>query len=114
MAIPPPPDAPAGHRNNYPHAVKGLRDLMRWRITRKAPAVGPFPLTPNDPESLRANRRRPSLTWVGHSTFLVQLGGLNFLTDPIFSGRASPLSFAGPKRITPPGITLDQLPHIDF
>jgi N-acyl-phosphatidylethanolamine-hydrolysing phospholipase D len=52
-------------------------------------------------------------TWVGHSTFLLQLGGVNVLTDPMWSERASPVSFAGPRRWTAPGIALDALPRID-
>ena len=103
------------YRNNYPHADPGILDLIRWRVTRKAPPKPkPFPLTPNDPAALLTNRTRPSLTWVGHSTFLVQIEGKNFLTDPIFSDRASPFPIAGPKRITPVGIAMEALPHIDF
>jgi N-acyl-phosphatidylethanolamine-hydrolysing phospholipase D len=55
----------------------------------------------------------PSVTWIGHATALVQAGGLNILTDPIFSERASPVSFLGPRRAQPPGIALDDLPAID-
>lgn len=55
----------------------------------------------------------PSLTWIGHATFLIRLGGLNILTDPFFSERASPFSFMGPKRFAPPGIALADLPKID-
>jgi N-acyl-phosphatidylethanolamine-hydrolysing phospholipase D len=56
----------------------------------------------------------PSITWIGHSTFLVRMDGVTFLTDPMFSERASPVSFAGPKRLVPPGVPLDELPPIDF
>ena len=55
----------------------------------------------------------PAVTWIGHATALVQASGLNVLTDPIFSKRASPLSFAGPARAYPPGLRLTELPHID-
>jgi len=55
----------------------------------------------------------PSVTWIGHATVLVRVGGLNVLTDPQFSARASPVSFAGPKRVVPPAPGLDGLPHID-
>ena len=55
----------------------------------------------------------PAVTWIGHASTLVQVGGSNVLTDPMFSERASPLSFAGPKRPLPPGIALADLPHID-
>ena len=53
------------------------------------------------------------LTWVGHSTFLIQIGGLNILSDPVWSDRASPLPFIGPKRWVEPGIAFDDLPPID-
>ena len=55
----------------------------------------------------------PTVTWIGHATVLVQSGGINVLTDPIFSKRASPVPFAGPARHQPPGVSLDQLPHVD-
>jgi N-acyl-phosphatidylethanolamine-hydrolysing phospholipase D len=58
--------------------------------------------------------REPSLTWIGHSTFLVRMDGVTFLTDPMFSERASPLSFMGPRRMLPPGVPLQALPKIDF
>lgn len=54
------------------------------------------------------------LTWVGHSTFLIQAGGANILTDPIWSDRASPVSWAGPKRYACPGIAFADLPKIDL
>lgn len=50
---------------------------------------------------------------VGHATLLIQVAGVNILTDPVWSKRVSPLSFFGPKRVTEPGITFDQLPDID-
>eukprot|EP01052_Picozoa_sp_SAG31_P026140 SAG31_NODE_2348_length_5895_cov_69.747930_1_plen_369_part_00 len=52
-------------------------------------------------------------SWMGHATFLLSIGGLNVLTDPVFSQRCSPVSFAGPKRILPPACSIDQLPRID-
>jgi L-ascorbate metabolism protein UlaG (beta-lactamase superfamily) len=53
------------------------------------------------------------LTFVNHSTFLIQVDGLNLLTDPIWSERSSPFSWAGPKRMRPPGIRFEDLPEID-
>ena len=61
-----------------------------------------------------AMMRNPSITWIGHSTMLVRMDGVTFLTDPIFSERASPVGFAGPKRLVPPGVPLQDLPEIDF
>ena len=54
-----------------------------------------------------------AVTFIGHSTFLLQLSGLNILTDPLFSARTSPLSWAGPRRVRPPALALEQLPRID-
>jgi L-ascorbate metabolism protein UlaG (beta-lactamase superfamily) len=55
-----------------------------------------------------------AVTFVGHDTFLIQLPGLNILTDPIWSDRASPFSFFGPKRVRPPAIPFEQLPPIQL
>ena len=54
------------------------------------------------------------VTWIGHATVLVQTRGLNILTDPIWSDRASPFSFIGPKRVRAPGVRIDDLPRIDL
>ena len=54
-----------------------------------------------------------AVTWLGHSTVLIQHQGVNVLTDPMLSQRASPVAFAGPKRISAPALKLDQLPRID-
>ncbi|WP_341789248.1 MULTISPECIES: MBL fold metallo-hydrolase [unclassified Rickettsia] len=54
------------------------------------------------------------VSYVGHVTFLIQVQGLNILTDPVWSERASPFTFAGPKRIVKPGIDFADLPKIDF
>jgi N-acyl-phosphatidylethanolamine-hydrolysing phospholipase D len=52
-------------------------------------------------------------TWIGHAAFLLQIGGANLLTDPMFSRRASPVSFGGPRRFRPPGVALSELPPLD-
>lgn len=72
-------------------------------------------LIENDGAFLRANAKHsvPTVTWVGHSTLLVQMGHATFLTDPIWSGTASPLP-VGPRRYVEPGLKLDELPEIDF
>ena len=54
------------------------------------------------------------VTWIGHATVLVQTQGLNILTDPIWSERASPFSFVGPKRVRAPGVRFEDLPRIDL
>jgi len=54
-----------------------------------------------------------SISWVGHSTFLIRLGNVNILTDPVFSRRVSPFSFAGPRRKVSLGLEISDLPRID-
>jgi N-acyl-phosphatidylethanolamine-hydrolysing phospholipase D len=75
------------------------------------PRPGGAPVAAPDPAALTLN---PGLTWIGHASFLVRMDGRTFLTDPMFSHRASPLSFAGPPRLVPPGLALDSLPAVDF
>ncbi|HEY6854391.1 MAG TPA: MBL fold metallo-hydrolase [Gemmatimonadales bacterium] len=98
----------------------GFRDFLKWvLIERPRHGRPPDPpravfvrATPSFPTP-RAPAERTVLTWVGHSTFLLQIGGLNVLTDPMWSARASPVSFAGPRRWVAPGIAFDALPPID-
>jgi N-acyl-phosphatidylethanolamine-hydrolysing phospholipase D len=75
------------------------------------PRPGAAPRVPFDPAGIRTD---PSVTWIGHATLLVRMDGTTFLTDPIFSERASPLSFAGPRRLVEPGVPLPDLPNVDF
>lgn len=54
------------------------------------------------------------MTWLGHSSLLIQMHGMNILIDPIFSQRSSPISFMGPKRFSEPPLTIEELPEIDI
>jgi L-ascorbate metabolism protein UlaG (beta-lactamase superfamily) len=76
-----------------------------------SPRSGAAGMVPFDPTAMAGS---PSITWVGHSTFLVRMDGATFLTDPMFSERASPFTFTGPRRSVPPGIPLVAVPPIDF
>ena len=71
---------------------------------------------PNDGAFLRENARHsvPTVTWVGHATLLVQMAHISFLTDPTWSNRPSPVPLIGPSRYVEPGISIDDLPPIDF
>jgi N-acyl-phosphatidylethanolamine-hydrolysing phospholipase D len=84
-----------------------------WRRMRasRRPRPGAAPVVPWSPAALERN---PALTWIGHATFFVRVEGASFLTDPVFSERASPLDSAGPRRLVPPGVPLDELPRVDF
>ena len=93
-----------------------FRDLLRWQFGggRVAwPKQQPSPFAPVRPAP-RIDGDALRITMVGHATLLIQVAGLNILTDPVWSDRASPLSFAGPKRVNPPGIAFDDLPHVDL
>jgi N-acyl-phosphatidylethanolamine-hydrolysing phospholipase D len=85
--------------------------LLRRLWLSIVPRTGGAPRVPADPSALAAS---PGLTWIGHASFLVRMDGATFLTDPMFSRRASPLRFAGPRRLVPPGVPLDALPKVDF
>ena len=94
---------------------RSLLDLARWRLGRGGaawPDAYPSPFPPDRPPP-RVAGAALRVTCVGHATFLIQGAGLNILTDPVWSERASPLSFAGPRRANPPGIAFDDLPPID-
>jgi L-ascorbate metabolism protein UlaG (beta-lactamase superfamily) len=97
-------------------APRSFMDLLKWQFGRgraKWPASWPSPFEPARPaERLNGNRMR--LTMVGHATMLLQMAGLNILTDPVWSARASPFSCLGPKRVNPPGIRFEDLPPIDL
>jgi L-ascorbate metabolism protein UlaG (beta-lactamase superfamily) len=94
-------------------------DFLKWQWERffkdipKSDAYS-FSHAENDPDFLQANRKRYTLTWIGHATVLLQMNGKNILTDPHFSRRASPFSWAGPARVTPPGLSMAELPPIDL
>src|SRR5262245_48691810 len=62
--------------------------------------------------AVRADDPRPRVTWIGHATLLVQLDGINVLTDPQWSEHAGPWPWVGPKRLNPPGVALEALPPI--
>ena len=107
-----------GFRNNYPHPDKPSFLAWQWERLRDGlpqppPGGWNLPAMQTDPGALGAPGNNPSVTWVGHATMLVRLAGKNMLFDPIFSERASPVGFAGPRRIVPLPIDIPQLPRID-
>ena len=88
-------------------------DILAWKMKGTA-APWPKEIKNNNyPLPLHNKQQKGIVTFINHATFLIQLNGLNILTDPIFSDRASPSRFFGPKRVRNPGIGLDALPPID-
>jgi N-acyl-phosphatidylethanolamine-hydrolysing phospholipase D len=115
---------PDGFQNRYlEFTPKGLGEVLAWRWSSwraglPAPPREPVPQVQPDRGFIAANAvagagMQPSATWIGHATVLLQFGGLNWLTDPVFSERASPVPFLGPRRAQPPGLALAELPRID-
>jgi L-ascorbate metabolism protein UlaG (beta-lactamase superfamily) len=94
---------------------KGLGDVIQWRL-QSEPADWPesVPLAATARPPARVEGAALRATFVGHATVLVQTAGLNILTDPIWSERAFPVQWAGPRRVTPPGIAFEDLPPIDL
>jgi N-acyl-phosphatidylethanolamine-hydrolysing phospholipase D len=110
-----------GFCNPWPKARQPVfTGMLRWAVTRTVkPRIdrtrrGQFPSAVPSFVTPRAGARDASVTWVGHATFLIQIGGLNLLTDPVWSERCSPVQFAGPRRFMPPGIPFEHLPPIDL
>jgi len=115
--------AKKGFRNPYPgFENQGYKSLTKWLIwdrlinnsQNELVDTMKFEMAENNPEWLINNKSSFSVTWVGHSTLLIQMDGLNILTDPMWGERASPVSFAGPKRFVEPGIDFEDLPKIDI
>lgn len=93
---------------------KSLWEVIKWKLTsdvvefpEKVP-IENYPLRPLMADDL------VNVTFINHATMLIQLPGLNILTDPVYSERVSPLSFMGPKRVKEPGLPFDVLPKIDI
>jgi len=98
---------------------RGRFELLRWNIDRrwgkgrraKWPARAPSPHADRPPA--RVDGRSVRVSYVGHASFLIQAAGLNVLLDPVWSERASPFRWIGPKRVNDPGIAFADLPPID-
>ena len=89
-------------------------ELLRWMTGRRRapwPKHAPSPFHDHPPTRVEGARLR--VISIGHASFLIQTEGLNILIDPVWAERASPFTFAGPKRVNPPGIALEHLPPLD-
>src|SRR6202043_333355 len=115
----PPSDHFDGERFFDPDGVppKSLGEVLRWQFggnrQRAAwPEWAPSSHADTPPE--RVDGAKVRFSFVGHASWLIQTSGLNILVDPVWSERASPLSWAGPKRHNDPGIAFDALPKVDI
>lgn len=86
--------------------------ILKWKLFGKAPdfpAPGTFEVVKPD---FSTEERGMKCTWIGHATCLLQAGGFNILTDPVFTKRCSPVQWAGPLRYVPPACRIKELPQI--
>jgi L-ascorbate metabolism protein UlaG (beta-lactamase superfamily) len=96
---------------------KSLRAVLSWQFGgRSQRAAWPdwAPSGHADTPPPRVDGSKVRFSFVGHASWLIQTAGLNILVDPVWSERASPFTFAGPKRHNDPGIAFDALPKIDI
>jgi len=113
----------AVYKNQFPHPRHGLLDVLRWKLgcgprEARRPVADGFPIrdlssVDADLEALQnPDPSRIQLTWIGHSSFLIQHQGRNVLTDPIFGDCLTPVPGLRMRRCTPPGLLFEQLPPI--
>ena len=91
---------------------KSFADMLKWIRSDIEPEISKIELS-SEWQKLNLLQDDNYAVWIGHSTFLIKKNGVTILTDPIFSERASPFKNIGPKRLIPPAIELDVIPHID-
>lgn len=97
------------------HNASGFKEVVKWQSDQKRekkpwtivqnPSFGDKPTPSVSDGELR-------VTYIGHSTVLIQMDGINILTDPVWYERTSPVQWAGPKRVRPAGIKMEDLPPI--
>jgi L-ascorbate metabolism protein UlaG (beta-lactamase superfamily) len=93
---------------------RGFVDFLRWKLTGKRGEWHKWNESqPGAPPPMHVDGEKLRITFVNHATVLIQTGSLNILTDPIWSDRASPFTWAGPKRHRAPGLRFEDLPPID-
>jgi hypothetical protein len=117
------PGAPAHHREhgfanvNPSHPTAGSWTRFTLFVSRVfastfTPRSASLAQVASDLGTIHDHRGAVTVTWVGHATLLIQLENVNVLTDPHWSDRASPVGFAGPRRVAPPGLRFEDLPPI--
>src|ERR1700730_666593 len=109
-------DHVGGTHFSDPHGTprKGGLATLRWSsgaAKTQWPTWAPSPFVDRPPARVASSRWR--ISYVGHASLLIQTAGLNLLIDPVWSERASPFTFAGPKRVNDPAVAFEALPEID-
>jgi len=116
-----------GHSKNYPlsdhydgssffnpddHHMHSIFDLLKWKFTSSA-SKWPDTIENKKYDLPRLSSEKALVTFINHASFYIQVNGLNIITDPVYSERVSPLTFAGPKRVREPGVDIDSLGKVD-
>ncbi len=107
-------------KNGQFHNFENIESKSLWKFLKTRattewaswPEHREFPKQPKPPQRVEGSEVR--VTYINHATLLIQAGGFNILTDPQYSKRCSPVSFAGPKRVHAPGVLFEDLPPIDI
>ena len=86
--------------------------LIKWLLTRNSPNFPKVDTFQVEKPDFSPIENEMKCTWIGHATCLLQVGGFNILTDPVFSERCSPVQWAGPLRYVPPACKIRELPPI--
>src|SRR4030042_3155790 len=119
----PPHHTPKGFQNLYRSSERGFGDFLRWRFGLGSNEISP--ILPEEVSNYKTESVQPAtslikqpdsaqvqITWIGHSTFLIQIEGIHILPDPVFSDYCGPNYFLGIERVVPPGVPFEQLPLI--
>jgi N-acyl-phosphatidylethanolamine-hydrolysing phospholipase D len=112
-----------GFRNIYDEPERGLASFLRWKLWiapgediaipyTQTITYKPDVATPDYQRIYHPDPDKIQITWIGHATFLIQVEGINILTDPVFNSSLFPVNDYGFKRLSPPGIPFDRLPPI--
>jgi L-ascorbate metabolism protein UlaG (beta-lactamase superfamily) len=100
--------------HNHASGWQSGGSFLKWQLTKEPQ---PWPVwiddVPGPPPPERVDGGRLRVTWINHASLLVQMDGVNVITDPIWSERCSPVAFAGPKRHRAPGLRFEDLPPLD-
>ena len=108
-------DGKVFHNLNEAKLQKSFKDFLKWRFTSKREEWPQWvDIKQQKPQKKRVERGELNIYFINHATTLIQIDGVNILTDPVYSKRTSPFSFLGPKRVKLPGIKFTDLPKIDI
>jgi len=114
---------PSRFTNLYPHPRHGLWQVLQWKLGLRGPVRHRSEREPAGlPPVVEVDRKRIAspdpdhvrATWIGHASFLIQVGGWNLLVDPVYSDHCAPVPLPRLRRKRPPGLPWEDLPPIDL